>query len=596
VTRRALAFLFLLLAACTSSNVPDISPPPGVPEAALPTPPAPNAALAKIADDVWKVRLDEDISLRTKFGLPIGTLPDAGFEKAKQDAAWALTVLSRLRAIDPASLNEEDRITYGTIQWNAGIEVDGLRWFWHRFPVTPYATPIRPVVAAFTAFAFKSGDDTTRYLHLIDASPAFFDGIAAVVRGQAQRGIRLPKDEIAIVRTMIGNYRKEGDASPFFVADSRLAAVPESARAAFTASLRDGIASRVNPALQRLLDVFNDDYVAQAPTAVGLSQYPAGLDAYRFAVHANTTLNITPEEIHRIGLAEVARIDAEMQKVRDQLGFHGTKADFLAGLRTDPRFFAKTPEEEGARLTALIRKIEPHIPSYFARVPKASYDVQRLDPRLEGSMTFGYYQPPTATDAVGHYYYNGSNLSERNLLFAAGLMCHELIPGHHFQIARQEENETLPALRRENFETAFVEGWGEYAANLGFEMGVYDDPYDRYGRLLMDAMIASRLVVDTGMNAFGWSRERASQFLRENTILSDNEIATETLRYAVDIPGQALAYKLGSNQMLALRQRARDRLGARFDIRQFHEWLIGSGAMPLGVLEQHINDEVKRAE
>src|SRR5256885_13088479 len=179
--RPILAALLLLLASCTFSNLPDISPSPLVPEAA-PAPPAPNAALAKIADDMWKVRLDEDISLRTKFGLPIETLPDAGFEKAKQDAARAQTILSRLRAIDLASLNEEDRITYGTIQWNAGIEADGLRWFWHRFPVTPYATPIRPVVAAFMAYAFKSGDDTERYLRLIDASPAFFDGIAAVVR------------------------------------------------------------------------------------------------------------------------------------------------------------------------------------------------------------------------------------------------------------------------------------------------------------------------------------------------------------------------------------------------------------------------------
>jgi uncharacterized protein (DUF885 family) len=228
-------------------------------------------------------------------------------------------------------------------------------------------------------------------------------------------------------------------------------------------------------------------------------------------------------------------------------------------------------------------------------VPKASYDVQRLDPHLEGSMTFGFYRPPTATDPIGHYYYNGSKLNERNLLFAAGLMCHELIPGHHFQIARQEENDSLPPFRREAFQTAFVEGWGEYAANLGFEMGVYNDPYDHYGRLLMDSMIASRLVVDTGMNALGWSRERASQFLRENTILSDAEIATETLRYAVDIPAQALAYKIGSKQMLALRRRARERLGPKFDIRQFHEWLIGSGSMPLGVLEQHIDDQVKKA-
>lgn len=592
--KRTLAVSLLLLASCTSSNVPDVSPPPVAVETPTPPPPAANAELAKIADDVWQHTLADNVTLRTKFGLPIDALPDVGYERARQDAAFAQTILGRLRAIEPASLNDEDRITYGMLRWSGTLEVDALASFWHRFPVTPYATEIRPVNSAFTSFAFRSAGDTARYLRLLDAYPAFIDGVANVVRGEAERGIRLPKDEITIVKAMLGNFRKDGDASLFFVAGDRLGAIPD--RAAFVASVRDAIAKKVNPALQRLVDVFDDSYVAQAPATVGLSQYPGGTDAYRFAVRANTTLNITPEEIHRIGLAEVARINAEMQKVRDQLGFQGTKAEFLAKLRTDPRFFAKTPEEEGARLTGYIHKIEPHIPQYFANLPKASYDVQRLDPRLEGSMTFGYYQPPTATDAVGHYFYNGSKLNERNLLFAAGLMCHELIPGHHFQIARQEENTSLPQFRREAFENAFVEGWGEYAANLGFEMGVYEDLYDRYGRLLMDSMIATRLVVDTGMNAFGWSRERASQFMRENTILSDNEIATETLRYSVDIPGQALAYKLGSNQMLALRRRAQERLGPKFDIRQFHEWLIGSGSMPLGVLEQHIDDEVKKLE
>jgi uncharacterized protein (DUF885 family) len=584
--------LSLLLAGCTSSNLPDISPPPFTPQA---TEPPPNAQLAKIADDVWKRRLEKDISLRIKFGLPIESLPEITYTAAAKDAALALSTLGRLRVIDPVSLNEEDRITFGMLQWESQLEAGSLPSFWYSFPVTPYATPIRAANLAFSSFAFRSPEDTTRYLRLLDAYPAFIDSIADVVRGQAQRGIRLPKDEITIVTGMIGSFRKEAGDSPFFVAASRLTAIPEGDRIAIMNRVRDGIAGKINPAFGRLLDIFDPAYVATAPTAVGLSQYPGGLAAYVYAIRANTTVDLTPAEIHRIGLENAVLINAEMQKVRDQLGFHGTKAEFTTKLRTDPRFFASTPEDEGARLTGYIRKIEPHIPQFFARVPTATYDVQRLDPNLEGSMTFGYYQPPTASDAVGHYFYNGSKLNERNLLFAAGLMCHELIPGHHFQIARQEDNDSLPPFRREAFHTAFVEGWGEYAANLGFEMGVYTDPYDHYGRLLMDSMIASRLVVDTGMNALGWSRERASEFLRENTILSDAEIATETLRYAVDIPGQALAYKIGSNQMLALRQRAKERLGPKFDIRQFHEWLIGSGSMPLGVMEQHIDDEVKKA-
>jgi len=195
---------------------------------------------------------------------------------------------------------------------------------------------------------------------------------------------------------------------------------------------------------------------------------------------------------------------------------------------------------------------------------------------------------------VGHYYYNGSKLNERNLLFAPALIAHELIPGHHFQIARQEEDEALPLFRRENFDTAFIEGWGEYAAALGKEMGIYDDPYDRYGRLMMDMLLSVRLVVDTGMNTLGWSRERAADFMRENTLLSEPEIGAETLRYAVDMPAQALAYKIGSLKMLELRQTAQQRLGSRFDVKQFHEWIIGSGSMPLPILEQHVGAGIAR--
>jgi uncharacterized protein (DUF885 family) len=304
---------------------------------------------------------------------------------------------------------------------------------------------------------------------------------------------------------------------------------------------------------------------------------------------------MTPQQIHELGLREVERINRDMQQVRDSLGFKGTKADFQQFLKTDPRFFAKTPEEVGERLMNDVHRIEPHLAQYFSIFPKAKYDVQRLNPALEGSITFGYYQQPTATDAIGHYYYNGSKLNERNLLFAQALIAHELVPGHHFQIARQEENQNLPAFRRETFDTAFVEGWGEYAAYLGNEMGLYEDPYDRYGRLMMDMLLSMRLVVDTGMNALGWSRERAADFMRENTLLSETEISTETLRYAVDMPAQALAYKIGSLKMIELRRNAQQQLGPRFDVRQFHEWIIGSGSMPLPILERHVADEIGRS-
>src|SRR5260221_1974503 len=263
--------VFLLLPGCTSSNLPDIFPQPFTPQIAAP---APSAALATIAEEVWKRTLEKDISLRIKFGLPIESLPEVTHDAAVKDAGFAASILGRLRALDPAPLNEEDRITYGMLQWQSQLEVDGLPYFWHTFPVTPYATRIRPANLAFASFVFQSAGDTARYLRLIDAYPGFIDSIAGVIRGQAERGIRLPKDEIAIVTTMIGGYRREADASRFLVAGSRLSAMPGRHRGIFRLIERNGSSRQIHPPLGPLLYVFHRAYSAAAPASVSLVPYP----------------------------------------------------------------------------------------------------------------------------------------------------------------------------------------------------------------------------------------------------------------------------------------------------------------------------------
>ena len=509
--------------------------------------------LKQIADDYWKHELDQNVGLQIKFGIPTRHLPDVSYAQAERDAAFARSLLRRLDTVNAVALSEDERITYEILRWENRLTADGLPYFWYRFEVTPYN--FRDVGIS-QVFKMQRLTDAERS-RLKGEIPRLVDQLIEVLQQQQRRGIVLPKAEVALVTQTIGTLVAE------------------------------------YPDFQRLIDAVAASS-EQAPASIGLSQYPGGAAAYAYFIRARTTVDMTPQQIHDLGLREVERINREMQDVRDALGFKGSKAEFRQFLKTDPRFFAKTPDEVRERLTAYLHRIEPHVPEFFSQTPKAKYDVQRLDPALEGSITFGYYQQPTATDPIGHYYYNGSKLNERNLLFAPALIAHELIPGHHFQIARQEENEALPPFRRENFDTAFIEGWGEYAAALGNDMGVYGDPYDRYGRLMMDMMLSVRLVVDTGMNAFGWSRERASDFMRENTLLSDTEIATETLRYAVDLPAQALAYKIGSLKMLELRRNAQERLGSNFDIRRFHEWIIGSGSMPLPILDRHVADAMKR--
>lgn len=556
--KRFLAAVLLLCCACASRT------------------PAPTDAdiLGTIANDYWQHELDTDPGLQIKFGLPTKHLPDPSYLEAQHSSTFAEAILRRLDEINVGHLSEEDRMTYSILRWRARRPVDSLRFFWLRSPATPYSFQFHGVNQIFTMKKLESGERArllAEYGHYIDQT-------TEVVLEQRRRGYLVPKAELPLIRGMIAGFMQPGT---FSGGDE-------------SAVVRDAITSTVRPALQRFADAFGADYEAQAPTAVGLSQYPGGDEAYRYFIQEQTSLERTPEEIHKLGLAEVERISRELDEIRKQVGYNGTLAEFRQYLRTDSRFFGKSAEEIGSHLDAYVKKIEPQIPKFFSKQPRAAYGVKRLDPTLEGAMTFGYYQVPTATDPVGHYMYNGSKPNERNLLFAPALMLHELIPGHHFQFARQTENESLPAFRRESYDNAFTEGWGEYSAMLGREMGLYDDPYDHAGRLMMDSLLSVRLVVDTGMNALGWSREKAMQYMRENTFQSETEIGTESLRYSVDIPAQALAYKLGAMKMMELRSDAQKALGPRYDIQQFHEWVIGSGSMPLSILDQHVNAEMMR--
>jgi len=541
-------------------------------------PQTPSQTLAALAEEHWQRQIEDDVSARHQLGLPIERLPDVSFERAQQDANFARRLLTRLERIDATQLTDDEQISLAILKHLHQETVDGLPHFWLQFPVTPYASQIQPVQTVLGAFIFKSAEDTARYLRLLDEYARFADRMTAVVREQERRGIRIPKRELPAVRTMLTS-------APLTVAEARLQAIPEDERQAFAKAMHAAISDRVDPALARLNAVFSPDYEANAPDAVGLGQYPGGADAYRHLIRVHTSLDLTPQEIHALGLRELERIDRELAEVRAQLGFTGAKRDFYSFLQqywTAQGAF-RDPQ---AHFTAYVRRLEPHLARFFAGMPRAPYDTQRLDPAYEASMTFGYYQAPTADDPAGHYFFNGSPAKPRSIIFGGALMAHELVPGHHFQIARQIESESIPLFRRKRYDTAFVEGWGEYAAILAGEMGLYDTPHDRAGRLMMDALLSNRLVVDTGLNALGWTHDQAAQFMRDHTPLTDEEIETEILRYAVDIPGQALAYKIGSLKMMELRQKAERQPG--FDVKQFHERLIGSGSMPLKVLEERV--------
>jgi uncharacterized protein (DUF885 family) len=547
-------------------------------------------ALARVIDDFQQYRLANDPTLRHQEGLPLSELHDLSLDKAKKDAAFFRALSERLKRLDPAGLTHEEWLSREILLHQGSRVIELPDHFWRFFQITPYSAPFRETHFIFSTFHFESSLDTARYLNLLRRYTEMIGQLQANLEIQRSKGILLPKAEIDPVVVQIRSFITKPDQSAFTVAPGRLEKVGNQEAAAFRARVERVVAESINPSLEKLAELLDAAaYRKTAPERVGLDQYPGGEAAYRYAVRLHTMLNLTPEEIHQHGLDEMARLEARMAEVRKRIGFAGTKAEFHRFLKTDPRFFAKTPEEVAERLLVPLRRIEPRLPRYFLRAPETPYGVKRLNASLEGAMTYGYYQQPTPASPRADYMFNGSRLDQRLLLSAAAIIYHELLPGHHVQVGLQIENKSLPAFRRNNYPTAFVEGWADYSAGLAEEMGMYADPYDLYGRLAQDALLTSRLVVDTGMNTLGWTRRRAIDYMLEHTLETEVQIGTETLRYAVDMPGQALAYKLGESKIWELRRKAERELGKGLDVRRFHQAVLGSGSLPLAVLEKHVD-------
>lgn len=370
-----------------------------------------------------------------------------------------------------------------------------------------------------------------------------------------------------------------------------MAALP---RTELAHELEHRIATSVEPAFDRAIDALSEAYFAQAPDAVGLSQYPDGAELYAELVKLHTTLDLTPEEVHAQGHAQMAHIEERMRAIRAELGVNGDDAAFRAHLSEDARWRANTVETVTAVFQRYIDRLTPHLKSYFSNTPRATYRVAPLAESLQGSMTFGYYDAPRGDRAEGVYLFNSANLTTQTLCHIGALTYHELMPGHHLHLATQQENEFLHPFRKYSFVNAYNEGWAEYAASLAGEIGMYEQPEERYGRLLMEAFLTCRLVVDTGMNALGWSLEQARDYMRIHSGMPEAEILTESVRYSCDVPAQALAYKLGDSKILALRERMRHAFGMRFDLKEFHAAILGSGALPIPVLEWHVEHEIER--
>lgn len=547
--------------------------------------------LKQLADDYYQHQIKLAPMLE---GKPLTEAPDTTFAFAKAQADDAKKRLEALDALNLDKLTHNDRLTVEMMRFQLQSTIDLLDGHYLEFDLLPYSLGfiMGELPKPALAWEFDPEEGRDPYIAYVTSVAGFWKDQLQKLKLQEIRGIIYPKQTLPGVRGLLAAALES--AKTFKPNPERMSHFTESQREADLMEINKKVDEELIAAIEDLTNYIGEDYEKKAGDTVGLSQYRGGKDYYRTLVRVQTNMDLDPDAIHQMGLDHVAEIQKQMAAIRKQVGFKGSQEKFHAKLKKDKRFVPKKPEDIEERFNVYIKRIEPKIDTYFSMKPEAPYGVKRLDPAQEAGMTFGYYSRPGPGQETGLYYFNGSDLPNRSMLWAAPLIYHELIPGHHFHIALQSENEDLHPYRRIQYNTIFTEGWGNYAAWLAGEMGMYaDDPYDQYGWLVFDLFISVRLVLDTGLNAKGWTLEQARAYMKENTFQSETEVNSETLRYSTDMPGQALGYKLGMERFKELRKKAVEARGRKFNEKRFHAAALGAGTITMPLLEMRVDHYIK---
>jgi uncharacterized protein (DUF885 family) len=572
---------------------------------AAPPIPAPGASAAsaglhRLLEEEWAARLREDPLLATSVGdhRYDDCLPSVALADLERAAQRRRSTLTRLQAIERGRLDAEDRISFDMLARELRDDLAD-----HEFGA--WRLPINADSGFHTGFAelprhttFANARDYRSYIARLRAFSAYVAQQVANMREGLRTGFTLPRVVLDGYDVTIRTHVVDDPEKSVFYAPFRSfpPGVAESERAPLVAEGRAAVMEGAVAGYRAFLDFMAGEYIPKTRTTTAAADLPRGREYYAHRVRHFTTLDVTPEEVHKIGLAEVDRIHAEMLDVIRQTGFQGDFAAFLRFLRTDPRFYARTPDELLREASFIAKRMDGKLPSLFGRLPRLPYGVEPVPVHLAPKYTGGrYVEAPVGGTRAGTYWVNTYALESRPLYVLEALTLHEAVPGHHLQIALQQELAGVPPFRRAAGVGAFVEGWGLYSERLGLEAGFYQDPYRNFGRLTYEMWRACRLVVDTGLHAFGWPREKAMEFLAANTALSLHEVRTETDRY-ISWPGQALAYKMGELKIRELRRKAETELGPRFDIRAFHDAVLASGPVPLPVLEERIRAHIAAAQ
>jgi len=560
-----------------------------------------SAALAKLFADSDEGALKRnpiqglfrgDLRYAGQFGDYITDAYLAAEKKAAEDE------LARLNAIDRSKLSADEQVSYDVFKWQRTMDVRGYD------PAILAATVVRPL-DHFTGFhvfmpdissgqgaaPFKTVADYENNLKRLDGFVILIDRSIGRMKEGLASGVVQPKLVMQNVVGQLDGLIAQGvEGSTYYGPVKQFPdGISAADRARLTNAYRDFIAAKLLPAHKRLRDFIVNDYMPKARDKTGLSAMPGGDNLYRYLVETQTTTTMTPDEIHNLGLSEVARIRAGMEKVKAEVGFKGTLPEFFTFLRTDKRFQPASREALRDGYFAIGKTVDARIGELFRTLPKSKLDIRPVPAFKEKTDAAGSYQQGTPDGSrPGVFYYNAYDLPSRATWGMETLYLHEGAPGHHFQISLAQENEALPPFQRFGGNTAYVEGWALYAESLGPEIGMFTDPYQMYGHLGDEMLRAMRLVVDTGLHSKGWTRDQAIQFMLDNSAISRTDATIEVERY-IAMPGQALAYKVGQLTIRRLRTKAEAELGAKFDVRAFHEQVLMTGALPMAVLEAKID-------
>jgi uncharacterized protein (DUF885 family) len=504
-------------------------------------------------------------------------------------------VLAELLRINRSQLSPADQINYDLFKRDYETSIEEFKFRWYLVPLNQRGG-IQTQNELADSLRFQTVKDYEDWIARLNAFPAYMDQTLSLMRAGIAARLILPQVIMQRVPAQIDKQIVDKAEESLFYKPFKTfpASIAAAEQERLRAAARTTIGSNIVPSYRRFKKFFTEEYLPATYDQVGAWQLPQGETMYAFFTRKFTTTNVTPREVHEKGLSEVKRIRQAMQEVMNQVGFKGTLQEFFTFLRTDKRFYYNSPEELFTAYQAISKRIDPNLVKVFRKLPRMPYGLEAIPAAVAPDTTTAYYRQPAADGSrAGTYFVNLYKPETRPKWEMMALSLHEAVPGHHLQIALAQEQGDIPNFRRFGGYTAFVEGWGLYAESLGEDMGLYDDPYARFGQLTYEMWRAVRLVVDTGMHQMRWTRKQAIDYFMENAAKSELDIINEIDRY-IAWPGQALAYKTGELKIKELRERSRSELGNKFDLREFHDIVLGSGAVPLDMLERNVVEWIAR--